>query len=44
MERWIQMQYQIKQREKAMEIAKNRELFLWIFSFYIIAATGIISK
>jgi Uncharacterised conserved protein (DUF2368) len=34
----------MKQREKAMEIAKNRELFLWMFSFYLVAGGGIISK
>jgi hypothetical protein len=44
MERWIQMHAQMKQREKAMEIARNRELFLWMFTFYTVAATGIISK
>lgn len=44
MERWIQMQFQIKQREKALEIARNRELFIWMFGFYAVAASGIVSK
>lgn len=44
MERWIQLQFQMNQRKKAMEIARNRELFIWAFSFYLVAATGIISK
>lgn len=38
------MQFQIKQREKALEIARNRELFIWIFGFYAVAASGIVSK
>jgi Uncharacterised conserved protein (DUF2368) len=38
------MQFQLKQREKALEIAKNRELFIWFFGFYVVAATGIVSK
>lgn len=38
------MQFQIKQREKALEIARNRELFIWMFGFYVIAASSIVSK
>lgn len=38
------MQFQIKQREKALEIARNRELFIWMFGFYVVAASGIVSK
>jgi hypothetical protein len=34
----------MKQREKALEIARNRELFLWMFGFYLVAGTGIVSK
>ena len=44
MERYIQLHYQIKTREKALEIAKNRELFFWISGFYIVAFSGITSK
>jgi len=38
------MQFQIKQREKALEIARNRELFIWMFGFYVIAASSIVAK
>lgn len=34
----------MKQKEKALEIAKNRELFLWMFGFYLVAGSGIVSK
>lgn len=34
----------MKQKEKALEIARNRELFIWMFGFYIVAGTGIVSK
>lgn len=34
----------MKQKEKALEIARNRELFLWMFGFYLVAGTGIVSK
>ncbi|KAL7046550.1 hypothetical protein ACKWTF_002637 [Chironomus riparius] len=44
LERWIQMQAQMKQRERAQEIAKNRELFIWMSAFYLIAGSGIMSK
>ena len=44
MERYIQLHYQIKTREKALEIAKNRELFFWITGFYIVAFSWITSR
>lgn len=44
MERWIQMHYMIKQREMAKEIAKNREMFFWLSTFYVVTSTGLISK
>lgn len=44
LERWIQLHAQMKQREKAMEIARNRELFLWLSGFYLVAGSGIVSK
>jgi hypothetical protein len=44
LERWIQMQAQMKQRERAQEIAKNRELFIWMSAFYLVAGSGIMSK
>lgn len=40
MERWIQMHYQIKERELAVSLARNRELFFWITGF---SATSIIA-
>lgn len=44
MERIIHMNCQLKEREKALEIARNRELFFWVFGFYSVAATGIFSR
>lgn len=44
MERWIQMHYQMRERQQAMEISKNRELFYWISSFYAVSFLGLISK
>lgn len=38
------MHYMIKQREMAKEIAKNRELFFWLSTFYVVTSTGLISK
>ncbi|XP_055858116.1 plasminogen receptor (KT) [Episyrphus balteatus] len=40
MERWIQMHYQIKERELAVSLARNRELFFWITGF---CATSVIA-
>ncbi|KAH8418897.1 hypothetical protein KR222_001019 [Zaprionus bogoriensis] len=40
MERWIQMHYQIKQREQALRIAQHRELFYWMSGFYLSAVYG----
>ncbi|XP_031632804.1 plasminogen receptor (KT) [Contarinia nasturtii] len=41
MERWIQMHYQIKERERALEISKSRELFYWIGAFYNVSLIGL---
>lgn len=43
MERWIQMHYQIKEREEAIAIARNRELFYWVSGFYITSLFGCFS-
>lgn len=43
MERWIQMHYQIQEREQALEIARNRELFYWLSGFYITSFFGCVS-
>ena len=34
----------MKQKEKAMEIAKNREICLWMSAFYLISGSAIVSK
>lgn len=44
MERWIQMHYQIKERETALEISRARELFYWLASFYGVATVGLIGR
>lgn len=43
MERWIQMHYQIKEREQALEIARDREFFYWLSGFYITSLFGCFS-
>ncbi|KAM7347270.1 plasminogen receptor (KT) isoform 1-T4 [Cochliomyia hominivorax] len=43
MERWIQMHYQIKEREQATQIARDREFFYWLSGFYITSLFGCIS-
>lgn len=37
MERWIQIHYQIKEREEAVQLARTRELFYWLSGFYAIS-------
>ncbi|XP_053696504.1 plasminogen receptor (KT) [Sabethes cyaneus] len=44
MERWIQMHYQIKERETALQISRARELFYWLGSFYCVATVGLIGR
>lgn len=44
MERWIQMHYEIKEREQALTISKNRELFFWLSSFYTVATAGFVNR
>lgn len=34
------MHYEIKSRERALEISKNRELFYWVSSFYLVSFVG----
>ncbi|XP_049880418.1 plasminogen receptor (KT)-like [Pectinophora gossypiella] len=41
MERQIQLQYQMQERQVAMQIAKNRDTCLWLTAFYIASATGL---
>ncbi|XP_053618147.1 plasminogen receptor (KT) [Plodia interpunctella] len=43
MERQIQLQFQIQERQMAMQIARNRDLCFWITAFYVTAGTGLIT-
>ena len=42
LERNIQMQNEMRERLMAQQIARSREMFSWLASFYIIAAVGMI--
>ncbi|XP_026332767.1 plasminogen receptor (KT)-like [Hyposmocoma kahamanoa] len=41
MERQIQLQYQMQERQVAMQIAKNRDTCLWLTTFSIATATAL---
>lgn len=41
MERQIQLQFQMQERQMAMTIAKNRDTCLWFTAFYITATAGL---
>ncbi|XP_041974769.1 extracellular signal-regulated kinase 2 [Aricia agestis] len=41
MERQIQLKNQMAQRQRAMEIAKNRDIFLYSSTFFVAAAVGL---
>ncbi|KAI8432579.1 hypothetical protein MSG28_013566 [Choristoneura fumiferana] len=41
MERQIQLQYQMQERQMALQIAKNRDTCLWLTVFSITTATGL---
>ncbi|XP_063542548.1 plasminogen receptor (KT) isoform X2 [Cydia strobilella] len=43
MERQIQLQYQLQERQMALQIAKNRDTCLWMTTFYITAITGLVT-
>ncbi|KAJ8710294.1 hypothetical protein PYW07_009660 [Mythimna separata] len=43
MERQIQLQYQMQERQMAMEIAKSRDTCLWLTTFYVTATTGLLT-
>ena len=43
MERQIQMQDQMRERMMAQQIAKSREMFLWLGSFYAFAGGAMLS-
>ena len=42
MERNIQLQNQMRERMVALQIARSREMFTWLISFYLIAGVGMI--
>lgn len=44
MERWIQMHYQIRERELALQISKSRELFFWLGAFYAVSMVGMVYR
>ncbi|KAH1023153.1 hypothetical protein HUJ04_012411 [Dendroctonus ponderosae] len=39
-ERQLQMRNQMRERQVALEIAKQRELFYWVGAFYVASALG----
>ncbi|CAH0696384.1 unnamed protein product [Spodoptera exigua] len=41
MERQIQLQYQMQERQMAMQIARSRDTCLWFTTFYVVAAAGL---
>ena len=43
MERQIQMQDQMRERMVAQQVAKAREMFLWLGSFYVLAGGGMLA-
>ena len=42
MERQIQMQNEMRERMMAQQIAKSREMFSWLATFYLVATVGMI--
>ena len=42
MERQIQMQNEMRERMMAQSIARSREMFTWVASFYLIASLAMI--
>ena len=42
MERQIQMQNQMRERQAAIMIAKSREMFYWLSTFYVLASVAMI--
>ncbi|XP_026728413.1 plasminogen receptor (KT) [Trichoplusia ni] len=43
MERQIQLQFQLQERQMAMQIAKSRDTCLWFTAFYVTAAAGLLT-
>lgn len=44
MERWIQMHYQIAERERALKVSASRELFFWLGSFSAVTFGAIFNR
>ena len=44
MERQIQMQNQMRERQAAAQIAKAREMFYWLSTFYILSSFAMIRR
>ena len=42
LERNIQMQNQMRERMMAQQIARTREMFSWLVSFYVVAGVAMI--
>ena len=42
MERQIQMQNEMRERMMAQQIAKSREMFTWLSTFYLVAGLAMI--
>lgn len=43
LERQIQMQDQMRERMMASQVARSRDMFLWLVSFYAVAGTGMLA-
>ncbi|XP_068625102.1 plasminogen receptor (KT) [Battus philenor] len=43
MERQIQLQFQMQERQKALQIATSRDIFLWFTAFNFTAAGGLLT-
>ncbi len=44
LERQIQMQDQMRQRMAAQQIARTREMFTWLSTFYLLATIGMVKR
>ena len=42
LERQIQMQDQMRERMAAQQLARAREMFVWLSTFYVLASIGMI--
>ena len=44
LERNIQMQNEMRERMMAQQLARSREMFQWLVSFYVVAGIGMIRR